>query len=468
MHVQQCTGCMECEMEKRTLIKETNNPKFKTSVEYQYGFVAAAGRKTDMLSGPETLARFEAHLLVLEGTSQETIKTLLGIGRTAHLSGAQVDRLIERANEYMAAAVRAQQAMNINLHTILVQNNYRLPPKPGRLSYLPFWKELTAMAERGAEDAASVMACALLRRVTQIPDGQGGTGVAADCRSEARGIKAIMEAATAGAEASALEGRVPNPSEDDSMAYAMHAYAMVESDAFQQNAMARVALTSREAFRVGRHSHLANLRRALPTGRVLRAACQGGLGEMLAALRTEDVNMLHQSKIRKMLRRQRGEQLQLRRAQLGEAEELEDAEEEEEEEEVAETVMEADETATMTAAAAPAPAPADETATATMTASAAAAPEAAAEAVETAAAATACLTVAGLQEALEAVAAVEALLPAGNSLRKELSTLARWLQDVLALGEFLRAAREAHEVSSSQCQMTEASKANATALREAL
>lgn len=71
-------------MEKRTLIKETNNPKLKTSVDYQYGFVAAAGRKSDMLSGPETLARFEAHLLVLEGTSQETIKTLLGIGQTAH------------------------------------------------------------------------------------------------------------------------------------------------------------------------------------------------------------------------------------------------------------------------------------------------------------------------------------------------------------------------------------------------
>ena len=39
-----------------------------------------------------------------------------------------------------------------------------------------------------------------------------------------------------------------------------------------------------------------------------------------------------------------------------------------------------------------------------------------------------------------------------------------WLRDILALGAFLRAAREAHEVSSSQCQMTEASKANATAL----
>ena len=93
-------------MEKRTLIKETNNPRLKTSVDYQYGFVAAAGRKTDLLSGPETLERFEAHLLVLEGTSQETIKTLLGIGQTAHLSDAQVDQLIERANEYMAAAVR--------------------------------------------------------------------------------------------------------------------------------------------------------------------------------------------------------------------------------------------------------------------------------------------------------------------------------------------------------------------------
>jgi hypothetical protein len=91
-----------------------------------------------------------------------------------------------------------------------------------------------------------------------------------------------------------------------------------------------------------------------------------------------------------------------------------------------------------------------------------------AEAVETAAAATACLTVAGLQEALEATAAVEALLPAGSALRMELGILARWLKDVMALGEFLRAAREAHEVSSAQCQMTEASKANATALREAL
>jgi hypothetical protein len=58
-----------------------------------------------------------------------------------------------------------------------------------------------------------------------------------------------------------------------------------------------------------------------------------------------------------------------------------------------------------------------------------------------------CLTVAGLQEALEAVAAVEALLPAGSGLLLELGTLqARWLNDVLALGEFLRAAREAHEV----------------------
>ena len=75
-----------------------------------------------------------------------------------------------------------------------------------------------------------------------------------------------------------------------------------------------------------------------------------------------------------------------------------------------------------------------------------------------------CLTVAGLEEALEAIAAVEALLPAGSALLLELGTLARWLRDVLALGAFLRAAREAHEVSSSQCQMTEASKANATAL----
>jgi hypothetical protein len=55
-----------------------------------------------------------------------------------------------------------------------------------------------------------------------------------------------------------------------------------------------------------------------------------------------------------------------------------------------------------------------------------------------------------------------------RSSDRALGTLARWLQDVLALGEFLRAAREAHEVSSSQCQMTEASKAKATALREAL
>ena len=128
---------------------------------------------------------------------------------------------------------------------------------------------------------------------------------------------------------------------------------------------------------------------------------------------------------------------------------------------------------------------ADETATATgtMTTAAAAAPEAAAaaatsvetaaaEAVETVAAATACLTVAGLQEALEAVAAVSSRLPAGTTgftlLQRELGILARWLNDVLALGEFLRAAREAHEVNSSQCQLTEALKAKATALREAL
>lgn len=63
-----------------------------------------------------------------------------------------------------------------------------------------------------------------------------------------------------------------------------------------------------------------------------------------------------------------------------------------------------------------------------------------------------CLTVAGLQEALEAVAAVEALLPAGSGLLLELGTLqARWLNDVLALGEFLRAAREAHEVLRRSC-----------------
>ena len=56
----------------------------------------------------------------------------------------------------------------------------------------------------------------------------------------------------------------------------------------------------------------------------------------------------------------------------------------------------------------------------------------------------------------------------GSALGAELGRLTRWLNDVLALGEFIRAAREAHEVSSPQCQMTEASKANATALREAL
>ena len=452
-----------------TVIKQTKNPQMKTSVEWQYGFVAAAGRKSDMLNGSATLARFEAHLGVLEGTSQETIATLLGIGQTAHLSGTQVDRLIERANEYMAAAVRAQRAINTELRKILVQFNGKLRATGGRfMSFLPFWHELTAMAERGVEDAASVMACVLLRRLTQIPgDVFGGTGVAADRCSEARGVKSVMEAAAAGEEASALEGRVPSTSEADSMAYALHAHAMVEADALQQNALARIALTTREAFRVGKFGRLANLLRALPTGRVLRAACQGGLGVMLAALQGEDVNMLHQQKIVKMLQWQRREQLQLRRAQLGEAEELEE-EEEEEEEEVAETVMEADETAT---------------ATGTMTTAAAAAPEAAAaaatsvetaaaEAVETVAAATACLTVAGLQEALEAVAAVEALLPAGTTgftpLRRELGILARWLIDVLALGEFLRAAREAHEVSSSQCQLTEASKAKATALREAL
>ena len=73
-----------------------------------------------------------------------------------------------------------------------------------------------------------------------------------------------------------------------------------------------------------------------------------------------------------------------------------------------------------------------------------------------------------MEVALAAVPAVAALLPAGSALGSELGRLTRWLNDVLAMGEFLRAAREAHEVSSPQCQMTEASKANATALREAL
>ena len=41
--------------------------------------------------------------------------------------------------------------------------------------------------------------------------------------------------------------------------------------------------------------------------------------------------------------------------------------------------------------------------------------------------------------------------PTGSGLLLELSTLARWLNDVLALGEFLRAAREAHEVLRRSC-----------------
>ena len=81
----------------------------------QYGFTAAAGRNSD-LAGPAALARLEAHLGVLSLTYEETIAAALGIGRTAHLSGAQVDRLLERAKEYMATAVHAQQEISFRSH----------------------------------------------------------------------------------------------------------------------------------------------------------------------------------------------------------------------------------------------------------------------------------------------------------------------------------------------------------------
>ena len=70
------------------------------------------------LKGPVRLARFESHLLHLRGLAARTVESTeiiaaaLGLSEVAAsplpLSGAQADKLFERAFEYLEAAVRAQ------------------------------------------------------------------------------------------------------------------------------------------------------------------------------------------------------------------------------------------------------------------------------------------------------------------------------------------------------------------------
>jgi hypothetical protein len=66
-HIKQCTGCEECEIDKCIRKIETKNPKVGTDVEYEYGFMSQAAKIA--LKGPVRLARFESHLLHLEGNN---------------------------------------------------------------------------------------------------------------------------------------------------------------------------------------------------------------------------------------------------------------------------------------------------------------------------------------------------------------------------------------------------------------
>ena len=88
--------------------------KVGTDVEYEYGFMSEAAKIA--LKGPVRLARFESHLLHLRGLaartvaartveSTEIIAAALGLSEVAAsplpLSGAQADKLFERAFEYL-------------------------------------------------------------------------------------------------------------------------------------------------------------------------------------------------------------------------------------------------------------------------------------------------------------------------------------------------------------------------------
>jgi hypothetical protein len=281
------------------------------------------------------------------------------------------------------------------------------------------------MASR-RDDPASVVVCAILQKISRL---EATDGVAAENETVVSGITAVLEEAAAGAEQAAAEGRAATKGESDAMAYALHACARADANPECMTARVRKALVGGDG--VGAVGRRADLMRALPMSRVVRAA-QRGLGQLLLALQAEALESLNQKTVRLLLRLLKHEEL-LRRGDKPEFEE----------EEAEAVEVEAMEAEAMEAEAMEAEA-------------------------EVGGDGRLPLSMAELEVALAAVPAVAALLPAGSALGSELGRLTRWLNDVLALGEFLRAAREAHEVSSPQCQMTEASKANATALREAL
>ena len=89
--------------------KNPKNPKVGTDVEYEYGFMSEAAKIA--LKGPVRLARFESHLLHLRGLAARTVESTeiiaaaLGLSEVAAsplpLSGAQADKLFERAFEYL-------------------------------------------------------------------------------------------------------------------------------------------------------------------------------------------------------------------------------------------------------------------------------------------------------------------------------------------------------------------------------
>ena len=144
---------------------------------------------------------------------------------------------------------------------------------------------------------------------------------------------------------------------------------------------------------VGAVGRRADLMRALPMSRVVRAA-QRGLGQLLLALQAEALESLNQKTVRLLLRRLKHEEQRRR----GDQPELEEEEAEEAEAETEE--------------------------------------DSAAAAVEAVDGRTP-LSPAELEAALAVAATVAALLPAGSALGAELGRLARWLRLEVALFERL-------------------------------
>jgi len=293
--------------------------------------------------------------------------------------------LFERAFEYLEAAVRAQQHVNNALRTTLKEQGGKLTS--GRVQNSSHSNELTVMASR-RDDPASVVVCAILQKISRL---EATDGVAAENETVVSGITAVLEEAAAGAEQAAAEGRAATKGESDAMAYALHACARADANPECMTARVRKALVGGDG--VGAVGRRADLMRALPMSRVVRAA-QRGLGQLLLAIQAEALESLNQKTVRLLLRRLKHEEQRRR----GDQPELEEEEAEEAEAETEE--------------------------------------DSAAAAVEAVDGRTP-LSPAELEAALAVAATVAALLPACSALGAELGRLARWLRLEVALFERL-------------------------------